>query len=450
MHFSHMGAAALTTCALLAGCASVNPDEGFAQAAGLAAARGAPGATLARDTSAVSAQVAQALHQPLGVDDAVRIAVINNPGLQARYWDAGIAAADLAQAGRLPNPGLTFKHTQGGGTVAIERTLALDFASILAAPLASRIEAHRYEQVKLEIADAIQKHALETRRAWIEAVASDQLLAYARTVEEAASASAELTGRMARAGNTSALDLAQQQAFQAESQAAALRARQAAVAAHEHLARLMGVSAPFTLPDTLPELPAQAATLPDAEAAALRQRLDLQAEKFRLDATASALGLTRATRFVNVLELGAVHNTETGSAPQNGYEITLEIPLFDWGQARVARAEAVYMQAAQLYAQAAVDARSEAREAWSAYQDAWTIAQQYRTRVVPLRKKVSDEVLLRYNGMLASVFELIADAREQARTVSAAIEAQRDFWLADARLQQALGGTLPATHKEQP
>ena len=47
---------------------------------------------------------------------------------------------------------------------------------------------------------------------------------------------------------------------------------------------------------------------------------------------------------------------------------------------------------------------------------------------------------LRYNGMQLSVFDLLADAREQVKSVNAALEAQRDFWLADADLQAALSG----------
>jgi len=50
-------------------------------------------------------------------------------------------------------------------------------------------------------------------------------------------------------------------------------------------------------------------------------------------------------------------------------------------------------------------------------------------------------VLLRYNGMLIGVFELLADAREQIGNVNAAIEAQRDYWLAETDLQMAINGS---------
>lgn len=59
---------------------------------------------------------------------------------------------------------------------------------------------------------------------------------------------------------------------------------------------------------------------------------------------------------------------------------------------------------------------------------------------MPLRKAISDEMLLKYNGMLTGVFDLLADAREQIASVAQLIEAQRDFWLADAALQSTLLG----------
>ena len=58
-------------------------------------------------------------------------------------------------------------------------------------------------------------------------------------------------------------------------------------------------------------------------------------------------------------------------------------------------------------------------------------------------QRISEEVLLRYNGMLMSVFELLADSREQVTAVNGYIESLRDFWLAESDLQMALTGRSP-------
>ena len=158
------------------------------------------------------------------------------------------------------------------------------------------------------------------------------------------------------------------------------------------------------------------------------------------EATARNLGLTRTTRFVNVLELGLVRNSSNESPTQKGWEIGFELPLFDWGGARVARAEGIYMQSLHRAAETAINARSEVRESYSAYRTSYDVAKHFRDEVVPLRKTISEENLLRYNGMIIGIFELLADSRDQVSTVMAAIGAEQQFWLADAALQASLVG----------
>ncbi len=67
----------------------------------------------------------------------------------------------------------------------------------------------------------------------------------------------------------------------------------------------------------------------------------------------------------------------------------------------------------------------------------------YRREVLPLRKIISEETLLRYNAMLIDVFALLTEARQRINVSIAAIEAQRAFWLASVDLRSAVvgGGT---------
>jgi outer membrane protein TolC len=397
------------------------------------------------DARALAAVINKKLEQPLSADEAVHIALLNNRGLQASYWSLGIAEADLVQAGRLQNPVFDFKRSHGGGEVDIERTLTFNLLSLITAPMASRIEGRRFEQTKLLVSNEALKVAADTRRTWVEAVAATQIADYAKQVEASAQASAELAERMRKAGNWSTMDLAREQAYHAQTLADVVHARKAAVSAREKLTRLMGLSGAqtgFKLPDHLPDLPDALRELADVEQIAVSERLDIQAAKLDTEHTASTLGLSKATRFINVLDLGAVRNTQGGTSTR-GYELSLEIPLFDWGSTRVARAEATYMQSVNLLAQAAIDARSEARESYADYRASYDLARHYRDQVVPLRKQLSDQTLLRYNGMLMSVFELLADAREQATAVSGYIAALKDYWTAQANLEAALGGLLP-------
>ncbi|MFL6672365.1 MAG: TolC family protein [Massilia sp.] len=441
--------AAVLALLLLGGCASVGPERGFDAVSALAKDRTGKDAKLLRndDDAQSFARITNAiLGKPLSADDAVQLALLNNPDLQATYWNVGIAQADLAQAGRLQNPSLGFQRTRAGGDIEIDRSLTFNFIGLLTMPLARRIEGNRFEQTKLFVANQIVQHAAETRRAYYEAIAAVQEVDYAKQVSSSAEASAELANRMAQAGNASQLDLAREQAFYAEAAAAVASASKRSIAARERLTRQMGLwgaNAAYTLQDRLPELPAAPAELDNVERTAVRERLDIEAARREALQTAASLGLTRTTRFVNVLDLGYVRNSFPGQAAV-GYEISLELPLFDWGTARVARAEAIYMQSVNKVAQTATNARSEARESYLAYRASYDLARHYRDQVIPLRKKITDETQLRYNGMLASVFELLTESRAQVAAVNGYIAALKDYWIAQTNLEIALGGRLPS------
>lgn len=448
--FSPAIAIAIAT-ALLAGCTTFSKDGGFGTVSTAASERLGKDAVLIKtdeDRSTAASRTQELLSAPLGMDDAVQVALLNNRSLQASYSELGIAEADLVQAGRLPNPGFSFSRTHGGDDLSISRTFTLGMLRVLTMPLATRIESRRFEQTRLLTADAMLKVAADARRAYINAVAAGQSAVYAEQVKDSAEASAELASRMQQAGNFSKLDYAREQAFYAEAMAQVARARQQSVSAREKLTRAMGLwgsQAQYRLPERLSDLPATRPELHDLEAFAMRNRLDVQAAKLQTQSVAGALGLSKATRFINALDVGYQNNFTTSDGREQGYEISVEIPVFDWGSAKVARAEAIYMQSANRLAGTAINARSEVREAYSTYVFGYALAKHYRDEVVPIRKTVSDELLLRYNGMLASVFELLADSRDQIGAVTSAIDALKDYWLAQTDLQQAVGGRLPVT-----
>ena len=434
---------------VLAGCASYSPDGGMGRVSDLTKERTGQSVAPQRtdqNASAAKLRVADLLKQPLSADTAVELALLNNRGLQANLQQLGIAEANLVQAGRLPNPLLSFGRMSGSGVVEIERAVMFNILSIITMPRATQMQQRNFEQAQFQAAYEAVGVASETRRAYFGAVAAQELVRYYSQVKEAADASNELARRMVLAGNFNKLAQMREQAFYADATASLARAQQQAQAERERLIRLLGLSGEqlgFKLPDRLPDLP-KAPTQPvDAERTALDKRLDVLMAKRAAASTASAYGLTKATRFINVLEVGYTNKSESGSPRANGFEIELELPLFDFGSVRTNRAEAVYMQAVHRTAEVAVNAQSEVRESYGAYRTAFDLARHYRDEVVPLRKRISEENLLRYNGMLISVFELLSDSREQVRGVADYVQALRDFWVAETNLQSALTGRSP-------
>lgn len=438
----------------LVGCAAVAPDGLRNDVAQLT--RGKTGGvepTLSVPETATAQQVEELLSQPISGDTAVRIALLNNPGLKAVLAQLAISDADRVQAGRLPNPHLAVGAFREGQVRSIERVLGFDLMSLLTLPWRSAWQSQQTELAKLKAAQEVVLLAANTRKAWVNAVAAQQTAAYMRDVKEGAEAGGELARRMARVGNWSRLRQAQEQVTLADATAQLARAELAAKVHRERLIRLMGLwgtQTNFTLADRLPDLPAAPRELHDVEAQAIAQRLDVRSAVDESRYVAQSLGFTRASGYVNALNFGYQRNTTFNNATgdrdtERGFELELVLPIFDWGSARNARAEAIYQQSVARVAETAGRARSEAREAYFGYRTAYDLAVAYRDEVVPLRQFINDETLLRYNGMFASLWDLLGTTRQSVLAVNNAIEAQRDFWLADTDLQTALTATSPGS-----
>lgn len=435
----------LTTLALaLAGCASLTPGDEVGDVSRLTQPH--TGQALAAEPLPPDALAAR-LREPLSADAAVQLALHNSRALQARLARLGVTAAEVDAAGRLPNPGFSFSRLTRGDEVELERGWHINLARLLTLPLVRQAEQRRLQAEQQQTAADVLALAADTRRAWVAAVAAEETLTYRRQVLDAADAGAELARRMQAVGNFNALARAREQGFAAEARLALARAEGQRLATRERLVRLLGLwgndAAALRVPDRLPALPTTAREQPDIETLALAQRLDVQAARLRLEQAARQVDAGRVNRFVSMLELGVVRNTSNEAPVQRGWEVTLELPLF--GPGPLPRAQALAREAAHDAADTAIRARSEVREAYGLYRSAWDIARQHRDELLPLAQRISDEQLLRYNGMLIGVFELLADARAQVAAVAAAQDALRDFWLAAADLDQALlGRATPA------
>jgi outer membrane protein TolC len=300
----------------------------------------------------------------------------------------------------------------------------------------------------LRAIEATLRTGFEARRAYAGAVASRQIAGYLTQVQSSAQAAVDLSKRLGDSGSATKLDRARHEVFYAETAARLAGARQRAAAARERLIRALGLSGgdfAFALPATLPALPARVVNAKEIETEAIRRRADLEIARLEVEALAKSYGLTAATRFVNLLEVSGtrkrVKDAAGESTIERGMGVEFQVPLFDFGETSVREAEATYSQAVNRLLAKTVNVASEAREAYAQYRAAFDVARRYRRDVLPLRKTITEETLLRYNAMQIDVFALLAESRERIAATIAAIEAQRDFWLADTNLKSAvLGG----------
>ena len=391
-------------------------------------------------------------------DAAVRLALVNSPALQAMLADNWAEGAEAAQSGRIPNPVFAFERiaTDDEAEVEIERLFAFGLLDVLTLPLRKGVADRRIERSRIALGAEVVDQVTEVRQAWVEAVAAAQTLSYAEQVAESASAGAEMARRLESAGNYSRLARAREQMFYAETTADLATERHAARAAREALVRLLGLNeeqaGALTLPETLPELPDEPLG-PGRVAETLNERrLDVRLAKADLDAAARDQGLGRITTFTDI-EVGYRSATVFGEGDgeglddidieaesADGYELEVTVPLFDWGGMQRDALNARSLAAANRYADTVRSVGSSVRENYSAYRTAHDVATFYQEEILPLRELISEENVLQYNGMLIGVFELLADSRSAIGSVQGAIDAQRQFWLAEAALQASITG----------
>lgn len=436
----------------LTGCARVNFEETLATTNQATAEFTDGNLSLVQtpEQRAFNTQTAETLlAEPLSQQQAVHLALINSPALQAMLAQHWSDAARAAQSGRIANPLFVFERKTLADEVEYERLLAVGLLDVLTLPLRYVSAQRRIEQSQVRLAMDVVDKVTKVRQSWVKAVAAQQQLHYARQVNEVGEISAELARRMQLVGNFNRLQRARQQAFYADAATQWAVAQQQAMATREELVRVLGLTddqeKKLKLPERLPDLPKAPRGPEEVGRAAQKGRLDIQLAKTVFAAAAKEQDLTLITSLTDI-ELGVRYDTVFDDAAgtrenRKGYEISVRLPVFDWGDMQRDAMDAQALAAANQLEATVRAAGSQLRETYAAYRTTYDVAKHYRDEVLPLRKVISEENLLRYNGMLIGVFELLADTRDQIDTVSAAINAQQDFWLTNAALQAAIIGT---------
>lgn len=392
------------------------------------------------------------LAKPLGQDNALSLAVLNSPQFQVLLAEHLRTSNEAAQIGRIANPIFTFERltvqNAANNELEIGRMLTFGLLDLISLPMRQGIAQQRLQDAQLKLHAEVLGHMGKVRKAWVKAVASKQQLMYAQQVHESAEASAELARRMQAVGNFNKLNRARQQLFYADATTRLATAELDATASREELVRLLGLSnqqaQKLNLPDRLPDLPQQILPPTALSTALLEKRLDVQLAKAQLNAASREQGLGNVASFTDI-ELGLKRDTaydkaDGDVAKARGFELDIRLPIFDWGNLKRESLNAKTLAAANQLDYTVRAASSHLRQSHAKYRSRYEIARHYQDEVIPLRKAMSDENLLRYNGMLIGVFELLADSRDQVATVIQALAAQEQFWMAHADFQAAQWG----------
>jgi outer membrane protein TolC len=435
----------------LSGCASYNLNQGLDRVN-----RDANGFTqselnLAKTKEERDKRLAatnQLLAKPVGQKEAVQLLLANSPAFQALLAQNWSEAASAAQSGRISNPTFAFESVVMGSETELNRFFTFGLLDLITLPQRSAMANYRVEQAQIRLTAEVVDQVTRVRQAWVRAVAAEQSYKYAGQVLASAEASAELARRMESVGNFNKLTRARHQVFYADAATQLATAKQAAVSRKEELVRLLGLdeaqAKQLVLPERLPNLPKQPMSPEDVAKQVSQERLDVQQAKAALNAAAKAQGLNRVTSFTDIelsVRRGSVSDSSSSSySSRRGYEVGVKLPVFDWGEMQRDSMNAKTLAAANQLEATLRSAGSSLRENYAAYRTAYDISNHYKDEVIPLRKVISEENVLRYNGMIIGVFELLADSRDQIGAVISAIAAEQQFWLADAAMQATLIG----------
>ena len=456
---------------MLSGCATFTADGGMSKvqtAAGDVLAQEVRRIHNDADAAEIATRVRAIIASGLSADKSVQIALLNNRGLQAVFAELAATEAAAVDAALPPSPTLSLTRLTAsiaanpafGTALEIERQILVNVLSLLTLPRRRDIAQSQFRVAQLRAAELVLRTAAATRRAYYRAVGSAHVVTFLEEAKASAEAASEVAKRLGQTGALNKLDQAREHAFYAELAAQLAAAKLQRDSDREQLTRLMGLwgrDAQFRLPTRLPELPARVRTAPEVEAEAIDKRIDLAISRAELDLLAQTYGLTRKTRFINVLEVAGIRNfeketvvtphpppeepeTERTKTRWRGIELEIQVPIWDLGEARTRRAEETYLQALHHLAERAINVRSEVREAYALYRGSYDVARHYRSEILPLRKIISDETMLRYNAMVADLSALLVDARARIMTNVAAIEARRNHFLAETELHVATYG----------
>jgi len=441
------------TPALLAGCTTISPKPGFDTVSELVSARSPGRAVISHpdtaDDPAAAQRVRELLAEELSLDSAIEIALLDNRALQAVYAQLGIAQADLVQAGLLQNPILSADvrfPTAQGAAIGAAAGLVQEFISMLQIPLKKRVAAAAFDEATLTASAAVIDLVVDVKRAFYRLQGAEQLLELRRSVADATALSADVARRQHDAGNVTDLDLANESALAEQARADLARVETEVADDREELTALMGLwgsDATWRIASHLPELPSDDAEPEALEELAVSQRLDLAAARQRIRTLLLARDLTRAYRWLPSAALGVVSEREVDNGVWSvGPSVELPIPIFDQGQATLARQSAELEQRRNEHAALEVTVRSQVRRARTRMDQSRRLAERYRTTLLPLRSRIIQQTQLEYNAMLTGVFQLLLAKRDEIDAGASYIEALRDYWLARTELESAVGSDL--------
>jgi len=433
--------ASLAVLVIFSGCSTMSQNEAFDslnQLTGQEGGKNLQWIKTPQEAASVDESVKTLLSQPLTQENAVRIMLINNRALQQTYETIGIAQSELVEAGLMRNPLLGYSIGRSNGSATSTLSVEIAFLDLLWIPLRRELGGLALEEAILNVGDSVLRSARDAKKSYIDARVAEEKVALNRAILKSYEASFQLAIRQYTAGNLSKRDMLKIQESYERERIESIKLARSNAAAREALNKLLGLygeQTHYTL--STDPLTRMEPLLSESglEKRAIEKRLDMRSAMKSVDYAAAQAGYSENTRLLEEAELSLESEKTTSEKRFNTFGIKLPIPLFDFGQARVSKSQAIYNQNVHRLYETAVNIRSEVREGYAHLRYTYDIARSYDEVIVKSNQQILEETQLFYNGMLDGIYELLEDQRRYGESKMEALDALGDYQKAQADLE---------------
>jgi len=383
--------------------------------------------------------IGNALDLPTAIERAVR----QSPTLQAALAEVRVAQADARQSRLLPNPVLSvvFRYPKGAGSPVTETGLTADLAATLQMPRRNRAADNQLRAASAQAIAAALDVIADTEKTYHTANALRQEVALLGQDAGHVDRLLQIARHRFDAGEATRLDVATLEARQSETRIDLQECRLKLVREQLTLARLLGQPSRDTDLQLTTPLPVAAPTLPEADwlAAALHNRPEIQADRWQLAALEDGRALARLALFEST---AAGLDTEREGDWSLGPSLTVPLPLFDWGQARRAKARALAIGARHRLTQTVRRTVQEVRQAHAAQAKLAAAAAQAREQLTPLQQQRVDLARAVYESGQSGITPLLLAELDLQKARLRAVQLELRAAVAAIELRRASGGDV--------
>jgi len=376
----------------------------------------------------------------------VQIALLNNQNLQALYKNLGIAKANLAQAALLKNPIFAFSYqfaTQSSLTDLINTSLFQNILETLLIPLKKKTALAELEAIKSTLVANLLEVIAETKIAYYSLQTAQEIGLLKKQILLATELSYEAAQKLFTAGNLKELEVSRERSFYEQAKLDVASWEITILERREKLNVLMGLwgnQIDWKIASSLPEISTSKDNYDNIENEAIVNSVDLKIAYNELLTIAASFGIDTAKFTFPQFDIGIAAQKEDNGVWYAGPGFNIAIPLFDFGQANCAKAEATIMREWNQFTALAIEIRSKARISRFSYLNTLRQGQYLKKVIVPLAEQITHFVLLQHNAMQLGIFHLLAAKSSELEKKIQYIQMQGEYCTAKITLQTLLSG----------